>query len=787
MTRIVELFRKLSLQTKLVLIGLVPTMFFLYVSLQYFHAEKQKLSLLHNNIRLINRADAVNKLIEQLGVERRFGYEFALKKDELSDFKEQFKNTDSAIENLEKTDPELKDLRTYTMLDGLERTRQAVQKKAMPPDGVMGYYTTTMFRISYLDATPELLLDNSGEVNQQINGLKTLSEMNIYLGIINANIYNVLYANRKYAVGTLYGLVGLYQVYNTFEREFMLKASPGAKRSLKYINEKTALKPVITYLDTAFKRMNIDSTYNDVQWWKLSGSANDQLKSLQARLSARVSNTLISLEASENNKVQILLILLVVSLFLIAVVLSLTIRDIRIKLTGLRIAAEKIAVGETGLKLGDYTDDVIGKLAASVAKIDENNKTLAVAATAIGGGNFDIRIKPRGNTDLLGNALLQMKDELQHFTTQKLEYAAELERLLTVIRESETHFRKIADKIPLMIWQTDDQANAIYVNRKWLDYTGFSFEQSMGLKWLDAMHPDDRGSRAFPEAFAQRVSYRSRARFRNTEGEYRWMDIQGNPIFGNQVFEGFIGSLTDITHQMEAEQAMMDLMYKKDEFLSIASHELRTPLTSIKAYTQLLEKTANREDKSYQFVGKMLNHVSRLERLINDLLDVSRINSGRIDYNPESFQFAELLKNSVEAFSDITGSHEVVVENVADVTLKADRSRIEQVFNNLLSNAAKYSPDADKIWVDSRIEADFLVVSVKDVGVGIPKKDQRQLFERFYRSEKTSHRFQGLGLGLFISAEIIRRHGGDIWVQSNPDGGSVFYFKLPLTSNLITP
>jgi len=783
LNRLASLFKKLSLQAKLILIGLIPSLFFLYVSFQFYNGEKEKLALLHNNIRIINRAAAVNRLIESLRAEGRFGYEFALKKDQYDSFANQWKQTDSDITHLEKTDPELKGIKTYTLLDGLDGVRKNITRHGLVPDAVMGYYTTTIFRISYLDATPELLMGNSGKVNQDIRGLKALSEMNIYLAIINSNIYNVLYTHSKYAVGTLYGLVGLYQVYNTFEKEFMLKASPGSIQSYRQIRQNSALKPVISYLDGAFKRMNIDSTYNDKQWWKLSGDATEQLKMLQFKLTSQVNNTLVNLEASEETKVNNWLFLLIICMALIAATVSYTIMDIRASLIELRKASEKIAVGDTGLTLSPYSNDVVGSLAGSIAKIDKNNKMLADAANAIGSGNFDVPVIPRGYTDLLGNAIAQMKDELQRFTAQKLADALELEELLETVKQSETYFRQIADQTPFIIWQANAKGGVTYVNSKWIEFSGMTFQDSLGLGWMLTLHTDDQENKVLVKAFAGHVPYTTKARFKNVNGEYRWMHIQSNPIFDKKVFDGYIGSMTDITDQMAAEQAILDLMHKKDEFLSIASHELKTPLTSIKAYTQLLYKNMDSADKSFSFVAKTLKHITRLEKLINDLLDVSRINSGQIDYDFDVFPFEELLKQGVESFADIESNHKITVKNIAKANLMADRNRIEQVFNNLLNNAAKYSPRADNIIVNSFIKNDHLVVSVQDHGIGIAENDWHHVFERFYGSEKTLNNFQGLGLGLFISSEIIKRHKGEIWVESKPGTGSTFYFKLPLGSD----
>lgn len=703
LSRIVALFKRLPLQTKLILIGLVPTIFFLYVSLQYYRAEKQKLELLHNDMRNINRSAGVDKLIDELRIERRYGYEYALKNNGYSKFTNQWKNTDATINELEKAQPELKSMAKYTLLDGLKKVRQNIAQKKLKPEAIIGYYMTAIFRLSYFDM-----------VRQYID-----------------------------------------------------------------IKKISSTESVIAYMDTAFERINIDSDLNKMQWWRISSETTNQLKQLQSKLTAQANTNIIKVEAIEHAKLDRLLILLIVALIIIATIAGYTINHIRIRLKGLKRAAEKIAVGDTGPELENYSNDVIGVLAASVAKIDENSTLLAEAANAIGKGDFTVGVQPRGKTDVLGNAILQMKNELERFTTENLTHAAELERLLTAVKQSETHFRQIADQAPLMIWQIDNKGDVVYVNRQWLNFTGLSFEDNIGKNWIQVLHPDELTDFPFSKAFAERVSYRTKARFRNADDEYRWMYVQGNPIF-NKGFDGFIGSLTDITDQIEAQEAMIDLMHKKDEFLSIASHELRTPLTSIKTYSQLLVKNANPADKSYHFMIKTLERVDKLEKLINDLLDVSSINAGRMDYDMEVIRFDELLMKSIEDFRDISARHQVIVPNIVDATLRVDQIRIEQVFNNLLNNAAKYSPNADIIVVDSRIQNGYVIVSVQDYGVGIAKKDCELLFERFYRSENTSVQFQGLGLGLFISAEIIKHHNGHIWAESEQGKGTIIYFELPL-------
>jgi PAS domain S-box-containing protein len=218
---------------------------------------------------------------------------------------------------------------------------------------------------------------------------------------------------------------------------------------------------------------------------------------------------------------------------------------------------------------------------------------------------------------------------------------------------------------------------------------------------------------------------------------------------------------------------------KKDEFLSIASHELKTPLTSIKAFNQLMRRTQDPE-KLAGFVIKSAEHIQRLEKLVNDLLDVTKINAGKMQYVMQPFDFKQMLTESIESVQHTTTTHQIILTGHIDVLFTGDRLRIEQVVNNFLTNAVKYSPGGEKVLVNATLQDENIIVSVQDFGIGIPKDHLDRLFERFYRVDNTAMRFDGLGLGLFISSEILKRHMGDFWIESEPDKGSTFYFRLPV-------
>lgn len=221
---------------------------------------------------------------------------------------------------------------------------------------------------------------------------------------------------------------------------------------------------------------------------------------------------------------------------------------------------------------------------------------------------------------------------------------------------------------------------------------------------------------------------------------------------------------------------------KKDEFMSIASHELKTPLTSIKGYVQILERLINDlgHEKAKLFITKTNMYIDRLNDLITDLLDVSKIQAGKLQLNIARFDVCDLIKESIDGIQLITDKHKINMTNEMHEMVVGDKHRLEQVLNNLLSNAIKYSPYADKVNISVNKEGNNIRISVRDFGIGISTNNLDKVFSRFYRVESAASKFSGLGIGLYISREIIRRHKGKIWVESKLGKGTTFHFTLPI-------
>lgn len=222
----------------------------------------------------------------------------------------------------------------------------------------------------------------------------------------------------------------------------------------------------------------------------------------------------------------------------------------------------------------------------------------------------------------------------------------------------------------------------------------------------------------------------------------------------------------------------------RDNFISIASHELKTPLTSLKIYSELLSRQSDKMgDKANSISDKIHSQVDKLTQLISDLLDVSRIQSGKLEIRSEELDLTSCVHEIVGDLKHIGKRHKIIVKGELSQKVYADKTRIEQVLVNLITNAIKYSPKADKVIIRLQSNHKNAIVSIRDFGIGIDKRDQKRIFDRFYRANTPDRNsFAGLGLGLYITREIVKKHGGEVMVKSQKGKGSVFSFTVPYNS-----
>ena len=256
-------------------------------------------------------------------------------------------------------------------------------------------------------------------------------------------------------------------------------------------------------------------------------------------------------------------------------------------------------------------------------------------------------------------------------------------------------------------------------------------------------------------------------------------------LLGNSI-ERMKEDLHEFTLQKDrVQKETLELMSRKDDFISAVSHELKTPVTSLKVYTQILhmESIQEGDSKKENMLGRMDAQVNKLSSLIDDLLDTSKLQSGQLKYTKQNFRLSELVKEIVGETIKKARIQQIHIETDTPLEVYADRERIGQVLSSLLTNAIKYCDNCEEITVKVEKHDEKAICSVRDLGIGIAKDQQDKIFERFYRgSGKNLHTYPGLGLGLYFSKEIIEKHNEKIWVESEEGKGSVFYFSLPVTA-----
>ncbi len=358
---------------------------------------------------------------------------------------------------------------------------------------------------------------------------------------------------------------------------------------------------------------------------------------------------------------------------------------------------------------------------------------------------------------------------------------------LEALKASEEHFKALTNNNSLIIWQADENGAIIYVNDTWKARTGLDMGPQLKDQILAAVYPDDVQGvvEKLGAEFQARIPMQTKFRFKLASGQYHWVLVYANPLFKPE-FGGYIGSMIDIDEQERSQKATRMLLQKRDEFLGIASHELKTPITSMKASLQILERLSGTNFDPSQirpFIAMASKQVKKLTEIIDDLLDVTRIQSGKMPLNCTEYVFYDSVQECINEIMAYTPKHQIVVEKNYPALIYADRTRIEQVMVNLINNAIKYSPDAEKVVINIEKIGPDLRFSVTDFGIGIPEDKQSQIFDRFFRVHESSQNYSGLGLGLYISAEIINRHNGRVGMESDEGKGSTFWFSLPLVTD----
>jgi PAS domain S-box-containing protein len=384
-----------------------------------------------------------------------------------------------------------------------------------------------------------------------------------------------------------------------------------------------------------------------------------------------------------------------------------------------------------------------------------------------------------------------LPDELQVLreVVARLWPAIERAKAVANLRESEARFRQVADSAPMMIWLSEADGACSYISRRWSEFTGRMPEDDLGFGWAEVIHPDDReGAYArLMEGLEAQEGFTVEYRALRWDGVWRWLHATARPRFGaGSEFLGYIGAIMDVTERRDAEDALREADRRKDEFLATLAHELRNPLSPIRTGLQVLNLTQDAEvaRRTRQMMDRQLGH---MVRLIDDLLDVSRITSGKVVLQRERIALQDAARSAIESARPAieAARHRLDIDLPPEpLWVDADPTRLAQVMGNLLTNAAKYTPDGGDITLRVHACDGEACVTVTDTGLGIPRDSLGAVFGMFAQVNRTLDRAQGgLGIGLALAKRLVEMHGGHIEAESAGLGrGATFTVRLPLAA-----
>jgi PAS domain S-box-containing protein len=362
------------------------------------------------------------------------------------------------------------------------------------------------------------------------------------------------------------------------------------------------------------------------------------------------------------------------------------------------------------------------------------------------------------------------------------------------IKESESRFQSMANTAPVLIWITDIDALFTFVNNFWLQYTGRTLGQELGMSWLEGIHPEDinRFMEVYKTSFDSRKPFEIEFRIKHNDGSYKWIISKGVPRFQSDGrFAGYIGSCTDINDQKLIEETIKNfneelkmLNSSKDKFFSIIAHDLKSPLSGLLGFTEILVEEFEdlQTEEIKEFIGHSHQSAKNINALLENLLEWSRIQIGKIAFEPTEIEVESIFDDIISLFNHNARNKKIRLEKRVDPELKvwADKNMFKTILRNIVSNGLKFTKEGGTITVSAEEGNDFVKITAQDSGVGISEENINKLFkiDVNYTTPGTNKE-RGTGLGLILCKELVEKNGGKISVKSEIGKGTKFIFTLP--------
>ncbi|MDF3078988.1 MAG: histidine kinase [Sphingobacteriaceae bacterium] len=894
-----KFFKTLTFPVKLVLIGLIPLLFLLYFAGQILYERNQRIKTVNEVIGKINISMSTMELAQAMHLERRLSFSYLIGKSTLPELVAQFSKTDDSLRELEKTSGSgYDDYLKYSLLDQVKAFRKKIIVKAVSADAALNFYSTALFRIHAGSSVSVGSLPFLQSVSKDLQGQQIMAQVLNHFGGLRAQIY---FTSIK-PTTTEQDFNSIQRDYDltlSYWNEFLVKSSPESVKAFTALTQ----SPESLYMNQVLPLVTTEHRYpdrfNPEEWWKNSENIADKLRRIENNLILQTRQKIVNIQQEEATGLMWNIVVLALIILLVIVLISFSIRNIASLLNEIRDGAEKISRGDLNFRLQVHTDDAIGGLTKSIKAIKANTAALAQAADSIGKGDFSVAITPRSSEDILGNAIVKMKDDLQEFSRESAEkiwvqtglsmindsvrgdrslnelsfsvmncLVPYLEAQVGALYNNSTNQRLLftagyaigaAENVPqeitigeTLIGQAARQMKAIYLDSIPEDFVKISTaigeaapryiavvplihnDVVEGVMEIGSFTPFSEAARKLVDQATVNIAIalqaaKSRERlqelFEETQAQSEELQAQHGEMENiNSQLEAQTQSLQaseeelrvqqeelqqanqeleersrlleeknqlivdrNLEIQRKAEELELSSKYKS-EFLANMSHELRTPLNSILLLSRLLSENndSNLNADQVESAKVIQSSGKGLLVLIDEILDLSKIEAGKMDLDYSHVSIDDIARNMRSLFSPIAKDKNLELLIETDPLLQkqifTDQLRVEQILKNLISNALKFtSKGSVKLSITQHPENEkLLAFKVTDTGLGISEDKQALVFEAFQQADgSTKRKFGGTGLGLSISRELARLLGGDIHLKSTLDKGSEFTAIIP--------